>query len=491
MTVKGVLAASRGTTLTRLAVQLCLLAASISLAGCGGGNGGGNARTIPDEPAVVLGQPGAGDSNLYVPVSVGNFWHFTGTASGQFGSSVDNLIAVTGTQLVNGVYTTLVMRESNPNGDGIALQEGVVKDGNGLAVLAGDPADDVLTRELIPYWELRFPLQAGSSFVQLDRTQLDLGQDLDGDGVNETVSVHSEVRVAGSEAVTVPAGTFSDALRIDRSMTLSIRLSRDGRVVPATEVDSTWLVRQLGWVRRTRSLNLEGTSSTADERLDAYQVDVAMGGVQAAATPVVTDSVGAGASAVWVWTAQPAGRYTVTLAGLGGDATLAVLNAPSCIAGSGARAGTLPEDCSFELAGGGPIVVQVRGVAATSYALALAPAPVAIAAPVNESVALTAGHSTVGQVGPRGISSYAVTGLAAGRYTIAISGLDQDADLHVYTDNTYSMELDCTLRAVGDVLPLPEECTASTSGGGLYFRVAAGALNTVGASYLILVTPAP
>jgi hypothetical protein len=83
-----------------------------------------------------------------------------------------------------------------------------------------------------------------------------------------------------------------------------------------------------------------------------------------------------------------------------------------------------------------------------------------------------------------------VTGLSPGNYTISIAGLSADADLKVYFDGTYSMEQDCTLRAAGDVLPQPEDCT-TTSAGGVYFSVRSGEVNRDGASYLMLVYAAP
>ncbi len=54
----------------------------------------------------------------------------------------------------------------------------------------------------------------------------------------------------------------------------------------------------------------------------------------------------------------------------------------------------------------------------------------------------------------------------------------------------YSMEQDCTLRATGDVLPQPEDCT-TTSAGNLHFIVRSGEVNPDGASYLMLVHAAP
>ena len=458
-----------------------------ALTACGGGGGadpGGGAASI--ELPVTLGQAGPGDPEGYFPLAQGNFWHFRGTAvENGVPTPFETSVQVSGTSVVGGV-TALVVRESDPTVGGCCSfsEQAVVKDPNGLAVLA--ESTDPLTKSLAPYWELRFPLNSGLEFVQIDRLAIDIGQDLDGDGINEWADVHSIATVIGFETVSAPAGTFSEAAHIRRQVALKFHMSRDGQVVEASETGNTWFARGVGWVRRTSAVSVLGQSSTSDESLDAYFVDgVAGGGIQEAADPVQNSSLGPEGTSFWLWRNVAAGRHTVALTGRTGDARLRIL-AGSCTAGSGS---TLPpEDCSFD-ASTGPVVVQVTGTAGTHYQLWHAPTP-RVLTPANEVRAITAGVPTVGQVATRSDSRYEVTGLTPGNYTISIAGLSADADLKVYFDGTYSMEQDCTLRAAGDVLPQPEDCTTA-SPGSLYFSVRSGEVNRDGASYLMLVHAAP
>jgi len=101
--------------------------------------------------------------------------------------------------------------------------------------------------------------------------------------------------------------------------------------------------------------------------------------------------------------------------------------------------------------------------------------------PANESAQISADVPTIGQVATRGESRYRTTGLALGNHTVTISNLTGAADLHVYADDTYSMELDCTLRFPGTL-----SCTVPNTTA-LYFSVSSGPLNRDGAWYMIIV----
>jgi hypothetical protein len=294
--------------------------------------------------------------------------------------------------------------------------------------------------------------------------------------------------VIGFETVSAPAGTFSEAAHIRRQVALTVHLSRDGQVVEASETASAWFARGIGWVRRSSTISILGESITSDQLLDAYFVDGVAGGMQEATSPVHNGTLGSEGTSFSLWRAVPAGRTTVALTGLTGEADLHVLSG-SCTMGSGSRvAGTAPEDCTFD-SGAGPVVVQVTGTAGTRYQLWHASTP-SVSSPATESRAIGSGTPTAGQVAARGDSTYAVTGLTPGSYTISIAGLSADADLKVYFDETYSTEQDCTLRSPGDVSAQPEDCTIA-SDGSVYFRVRGGEINTAGSSYLLLVHAAP
>lgn len=456
------------------------------LAACGGGGGGDGSAPAAETP-VVLGQPGPGDPDNWLPLGVAHRWVFRGRSSGVLGErAYTNHVEVTNVGSVNGT-PTLRLRENNYGGDGLASVVDIVNDNNGIAVLA---IDGVASDPLVPYWELRYPLAAGSRFVQRDRSSVDYGSDLDGDGRNETAALRSEVTVAGIEPITVPVGSFASALRVNRSSTFTVRLSRDGRTVTGTESASAWFVRNVGWVRRTQSATANGLTTSVDEVLEAYFNSGGNGGTLPVSGPIASGTLPASGVATHVWSAQPLGPYTVTMSALSADAELVVPAAPQCTRGSGPQPGTAPEDCSFSHDGLGPLLAQVRGTPGATYVLALAPT-VVFPAPADESRLVVVSTPAFGQVGPRGTSTYQTNGLpTTGRYSITISGLDADADLLVYNDATYSTPV-CGLVATGDLGTLPEECVVDVALGNLYYRVRAGELNTTGASYQVIVQPVP
>ena len=210
----------------------------LALAGCGGGGGGGGAA---GEVPVVLGQSGPGDAGSHFPFAIGNQWQFqvSGNEDGLPSQGFDTTVTITGTRVVGG-QTVTVFQESNPDGSGIAEEEFFVKDLNGIANFGNNAALDTITPQLVPFWEIRFPLEAGASFVALDRKGLNFDEDLDGDAVNETFDVKVVVTTVGFESVTVPAGTFANSARVRADITLSIIFSSDGSRVPATDISTSW-----------------------------------------------------------------------------------------------------------------------------------------------------------------------------------------------------------------------------------------------------------
>lgn len=82
----------------------------------------------------------------------------------------------------------------------------------------------------------------------------------------------------------------------------------------------------------------------------------------------------------------------------------------------------------------------------------------------------------------RGTSFYAATGLDPGIYTVNLSNPTADADLHLYPNAGYSLEIDCTTRVVGGA----RDCTLE-SDGAIYFSVSCGPLNREGAYFDLLV----
>lgn len=177
----------------------------------------------------------------------------------------------------------------------------------------------------------------------------------------------------------------------------------------------------------------------------------------------------------------PGNRYTVSITGLTDNATLRVFGGVTECADLSPNAS--PKECTVTAAG--PLLtirVEGNGVIGTAadYVVMAVPAVVVTLPITGTSGSIPPGVPTVGLVGTRETSRYFSAGLTPGTHTVSITGLTGDANLHVYSDDTYSFELDCTLRT------LSTYCTLTT-GTALYFSVSSGPLNRDGAGYTILV----
>ena len=123
---------------------------------------------------------------------------------------------------------------------------------------------------MIPYQEVPFPIKAGESFVQIDKSGLDSGEDLDGDFVNEMVNIRSRLTVAGFGTQTVPAGTFSNSAELKTDVTMNIRLSRSKSWVTATGVNHSWYAPGTGRIKTTSLYTQDGYSEIITEELTGY-----------------------------------------------------------------------------------------------------------------------------------------------------------------------------------------------------------------------------
>lgn len=115
-----------------------------------------------------------------------------------------------------------------------------------------------------------------------------------------------------------------------------------------------------------------------------------------------------------------------------------------------------------------------------AYVVMVMQAPVLTLPIVPTEGAIPFRTPTVGWVETRSTSRYHIEDLPAAPYTVSILGPTGDIDLAVYSDATYSSQLDCTLQNAA-----AQECTVS--GTALYFAVSAGPVNRDGAGYIILV----
>jgi hypothetical protein len=220
---------------------------------------------------------GPGDVGNHISFTQGNQWQLQGTET-KVGigttetSSFTNSVKITGTKLLTGVTTT-VFSETNPDNSGKASEEYKVKDAVGIINRGNTDSTDFLTPQVVPYLELRFPLQPGSEFQALNKQGLSYDDaDGDGDGKNETADVTAQVKVVGFENVTVAAGTFSNTIRVESTVNLVVTLSGGGRV-SGTETQTTWFASGVGPVKQISVTQSQGKSDTISQELVSYSVD--------------------------------------------------------------------------------------------------------------------------------------------------------------------------------------------------------------------------
>lgn len=173
---------------------------------------------------------------------------------------------ITGTKAVGGGVTATVFTETNPDGDGQEKEDYRLKDSRGITNHGNNDATDPLTPQLIPFREVRFPLQQGATFESVNKTAVNFG-DLDGDGKNDTGNVLAQVTVAAFDSVTVPAGTFANSAKIEAKTTSTVTLSSNGTKVTVASTQTVWLASGVGSVKRQSQTSGPGISESVMEEL--------------------------------------------------------------------------------------------------------------------------------------------------------------------------------------------------------------------------------
>jgi hypothetical protein len=212
----------------------------------------GLAGTVP-----AAAQPGSRletiqDGALYFPDTIGSRWRYRGYIEDLPLQKISerkgyvNISSVTGAQTIKGV-TVKVFHDTNPGNHG-ATDSYYRRDAVGIVYYGSSPGTPV-ERQVTPYQIVRFPIELPSSFQQFDRKGIDFGNDIDGDGTQEKVDVEASVTVVGRESVTVPAGAYADAVKLEARMSLRIHLSKTKRSVVSTDLLTAWFAKGIGLVK--------------------------------------------------------------------------------------------------------------------------------------------------------------------------------------------------------------------------------------------------
>lgn len=190
-------------------------------------------------------------SEEYFPDTPGSRWSYRGQISEGPLQMVElkiftNVSTVSGTKTINGVNVT-VFHDTNPGNHGPS-DSFYRRDAAGIVYYGSEPGTP-LEEQITPYQIFRFPLTIPSSFQQFDRTGLDFGSDMDRDGTDEKVDAQGWSSVIGRESITVPAGTFRDAIKVEARMKMRIHLSGSRRTISGSDVMTAWFARGVGLVK--------------------------------------------------------------------------------------------------------------------------------------------------------------------------------------------------------------------------------------------------
>ncbi len=219
------------------------------------------------------------NSEEYFPDEVGNRWTYRGQISEGPLQTIEhklfsNVSSVTGTKTLKGLKVT-VFHDTNPGNHGPS-DSFYRRDVVGIVYYGSDPGTP-LEKQLIPYQIILFPMKLGTSFQQFDRSGLDFGTDMDRDGNNEKVDVRGHATIAGVESITVPAGTFKDAVKVEAHMTMRIHLSGIEKTATGTDIMTAWFAKGVGLIKYAErqelsSIQDRGVVTEITEELESYDV---------------------------------------------------------------------------------------------------------------------------------------------------------------------------------------------------------------------------
>ncbi|MDK2745194.1 MAG: hypothetical protein H8K03_20740 [Nitrospira sp.] len=242
-------------------------------------------------------------SEEYFPDTLGSRWTYRGQISEGPLQTIElkfftNVSTVSGTKTINGVAVT-VFHDTNP-GDHGPSDSFYRRDAVGIVYYGSDPGTP-LEKQITPYQIFRFPLKVPSSFQQFDRMGVDFGSDMDRDGTDEKVDVQGWSKVVARETITVPAGTFQDAIKVEARMNMKIRLSGSRRTVSGIDVMTAWFAKGVGLVKYSERQELSavkedrGVVTEITEELEEHDIKplkASLSGFESSAEGILADHSG-------------------------------------------------------------------------------------------------------------------------------------------------------------------------------------------------------
>ena len=186
----------------------------------------------------------------YFPLKEGLQWKYAGKKVTQ-GMAEEkrftNTVTVLGKEVINGI-ALIPFEEKDASGRGLLVRY-YLKEKTGV-VCYGYKPPVLLLQQVMPYLWVPLPIRIPHRFNQIDKKGLDTGRDYDGDGINESADMESSINVAGEESLSVPAGTYASAVRIEYRLTIRIHLTAGGKPKELTQHSTHWFAKGIGLVKR-------------------------------------------------------------------------------------------------------------------------------------------------------------------------------------------------------------------------------------------------
>jgi hypothetical protein len=252
---------------TIVSVALTLMLGAL-IGSCGGGG-----SSAPPGPTVTgngsAPSTGPGDTMEYFPLAAGNQWLYNSTDSSTNTPSLifDVTAAVNGTKTVQGQLATIVTR-TNSSTAAAPTDQYYASSGGGITYLGTTDPADTITPLLIPYPQLLFPVTTGT-VSSITGKNLAFGKDVAGKAI--TLSLTQTIVNSALETVSVPAGTFTNAMK---QVTTVDGTAVDGsQSIPVSGTDTVWLAPGVGQVKETLVANASGTSITNTFDLKGFVVN--------------------------------------------------------------------------------------------------------------------------------------------------------------------------------------------------------------------------
>lgn len=229
--------------------------AALLFVACGGGGGGAG-----DTPVVVMPPPGTTGPD-YMPLAVGDTRVYRRDDGGLDRSRV------TGTRVIDGLAAFLVADTDTSTGETYTT---AFRKSASAVTEVPDGSDDFFTA-IGASDVLRLPARVGDTYTQVEKT-LPSGFDIDGDNRSDAITLRATVTVVAIESVTVPAGTFSDCLKVRTQFTQSAVGSASGQPLTVTGVADEWYAADIGVVRLRTESTTTGSTEVETRELLSWRI---------------------------------------------------------------------------------------------------------------------------------------------------------------------------------------------------------------------------